>query len=437
MKKPFNAQKIRILETAFREWSKTQFTKTSLSAVAKELKLTKAALYRYFTSKDHLLNSMTEKSAHDMETALNEFIKSHGKDSLQKLIQHYYAFLFKFFQEHPYYCAFFHSYLMRTNPEHERQFLPLKQKIDRIFISALLNDGHTDDNECLEHSLRFIQLTGFFWLMQLFRNEQQTHQRFFDFSKQASQESIRQHIRKSQIYCLNGFTANLDYNEIDTAAIEKTSWIQPREMLKADRIFSAIEQVIAEEGYTNASVEKIATRIGINKSSLYFYFKNKNDMFFKTIKREQEHFIDLTNTRLQKMNSFSEKLYSFIITLTSYTVNNPGMITILNWARYQNVGIALPHRELHKIFSQFDFKTDALQHDSLSDSKQDFSTIIIFIFFQIMYKLQDLPIKGKSHNNYLPFTRQIFSLFCNGITGYISRNKKPLQQKGKAYVKQQ
>jgi len=160
-------------------------------------------------------------------------------------------------------------------------------------------------------------------------------------------------------------------------------------------------------------------------------------MLFKTIKREQEHFINLTNIRLKKLSSFNEKLYSFIIALTSYTVNNPGMITVLNWARYQNVGIALPHQELHKIFSKFDYISDALEHGSLRGGKEDFNAIFVFIFFLIMHKLRELPVKVKDHSNYLPFTRQIFSLFCNGITGYISRNKKPHQQKGKAYVKQQ
>jgi AcrR family transcriptional regulator len=437
MEKQFTQQKDKIIETAFREWAKSFFTKTSLSIVAKKLNLSKAALYRYFTNKDHLLNSMTEKFISNIDQVTTRFISAHKKGPLRTLIHEYYDFLFTYFCQHPYYFAFSHSHLMRIKPKHGQQFVRLRQKIDHIFKAALMKSGHTEDGDRLGISVRFIQLTGFFWLMQLFRTDHESGRSapFFDFSQKINQKKIRQHVSKIQDYCLNGFTSSPPPANLNMSAIENTNWIKPDEMPEPDRIFSAIEQVISEEGYINASVEKIAARIGIHKSSLYFYFKNRDDMLLKTIKREQEHFIDLTNARLKKLNDFSEQLYSFIITLTSYTVNNPGMIIVLNWARYQNVGITLPKRELHKLFSRCDLINQALEHRSLRGSTQDFHSIFVFIFFLIMHKLSELPVKVENHNHYLPFTRQIFTLFCRGITGEIIRTKESQQQKGKVYVK--
>jgi AcrR family transcriptional regulator len=254
-------------------------------------------------------------------------------------------------------------------------------------------------------------------------------------SKTAPDEMINKSLQNTIDYCLHGFVLDKEHAFMNMESIEKRSWIQQSEMLKPDRIFSGIEEVIAEQGYAKASVEKIAARIGINKSSLYFYFKNKNDMLLKTIIREQEHFYNLASARFKELPSFPEKLYSFIIALTSYTVNNPGMITVLNWARYQNIAVVLPKQELKKIFSKFDFISQALEKDCLRVGQEDPHNIFIFIFFLIMHKLREVQIQHKSNYGYFLFTRHIFLLLCNGLTCQI--RKKTSQKERSPYVSTQ
>ena len=47
-----------IMEAALDVWSREDFRKTSLSALSAELKMTKQALYRYFSSKEDLISSI-------------------------------------------------------------------------------------------------------------------------------------------------------------------------------------------------------------------------------------------------------------------------------------------------------------------------------------------------------------------------------------------
>ncbi|MEJ2662928.1 MAG: TetR/AcrR family transcriptional regulator [Spirochaetia bacterium] len=422
----FESQRNKILETAFTIWARSQFSKTSLSLVAGELKLSKAALYRYFANKEHLQTAMVEKYINDMGAALAAFIKDHGKEPATLLITSYYSYLFDYFLAKPHYYAFLHSYLMRTTPGHQERFLKLRNTIDDLFFSALQAAGHSPDREDLLLSIRYIHMTCFFWFMQLYMSVQPagTHPHSIDFSQRIPEDKRSRYLNKSIEYGLSGLVAADDYPPVDCAAIEASVWVRPDEMPEPDRIFSAIEAEIAESGYVKASVEKIAARIGINKSSLYFYFKNKNDMLFKTIKREQEYFFKLVLPRLDAQPDFHNKLYAFIIAITSYTAHNPGMITVLNWARYQNIGMSLPKHELHKIFDKFEFLRRALDRGILRGTVEDFRPVFIFVFFFIMHKLRELPVKTTAKTTYLGYTRRIFSLFCGGIHAQLTSEKR-------------
>lgn len=46
-----------------------------------------------------------------------------------------------------------------------------------------------------------------------------------------------------------------------------------------ERILQTALQVFAENGFEGARMEKIASEVGINKASLYFHFKSKEDIF--------------------------------------------------------------------------------------------------------------------------------------------------------------
>ena len=46
-----------------------------------------------------------------------------------------------------------------------------------------------------------------------------------------------------------------------------------------ERIFQAALKIFAQNGYEGARIDKIANEVGINKASLYFYFKSKEDIF--------------------------------------------------------------------------------------------------------------------------------------------------------------
>ena len=265
---------------------------------------------------------------------------------------------------------------------------------------------------------RFIHVNGLFWLIRLFRDPApgKTNSVILNFSQQIPPEKLEAQLQQAVRFCLTGYYQEPGSME-DFPALENASWLGSRDMLEKDRIFSAIEEVIDEVGYAEASLEKIAERIGITKSSLYFYFKNRNDLLLKTLVREQEHFFTLASARLAEYPGLREKLYSLFIVALSYLANKPKFMTVLHWARYRKLGITLPHEKLMSIYRRFTLwdsqKTVAGKNAQSTDPEVQFMFMLFFLVNEIHY----LPLGENMDSNNLPLIRDLFRLYCVGVTG--------------------
>lgn len=71
---------------------------------------------------------------------------------------------------------------------------------------------------------------------------------------------------------------------------------------KKDAIFSAAARIFAEKGYEKTTLEEIAAALKMTKSSIYYYFKGKEDILFQSLIRAHS----LAN---ESLNDISEKRY--------------------------------------------------------------------------------------------------------------------------------
>jgi AcrR family transcriptional regulator len=60
---------------------------------------------------------------------------------------------------------------------------------------------------------------------------------------------------------------------------------------RRDRIFKSAAEEFSERGYEGASLNRILERAGIGKSSLYYYFEDKRDLFGQLVQSVFEHFV--------------------------------------------------------------------------------------------------------------------------------------------------
>ena len=52
----------------------------------------------------------------------------------------------------------------------------------------------------------------------------------------------------------------------------------------ADRIYRAADELFCELGYDGVSMRDIAQRAGVNKASVFYHFKSKDDLFERVLK---------------------------------------------------------------------------------------------------------------------------------------------------------
>ncbi len=88
--------------------------------------------------------------------------------------------------------------------------------------------------------------------------------------------------------------------------------------------------VFIEEGYEDATFQKIADRCGITRTTLYIYFKNKHEIFLGSIKELlSEVEIALKNIMADSSLSAEEALRKILATLTDACESNKKLFSVL------------------------------------------------------------------------------------------------------------
>lgn len=81
------------------------------------------------------------------------------------------------------------------------------------------------------------------------------------------------------------------------------------------RLIEATLEQIAENGYHNITVDKIAEAAGVSTGSAYRYFKNKKEMLLATIEYYYEHIQEFFGTEDASLMSFEsmEDMLSYVL----------------------------------------------------------------------------------------------------------------------------
>lgn len=85
-----------------------------------------------------------------------------------------------------------------------------------------------------------------------------------------------------------------------------------KEKPKYRQIIDAAIIVIAENGYHQSQVSKIAKQAGVADGTIYLYFKNKEDILISVFDEKMEMFADRLNEIIEEPISASEKLFKMV-----------------------------------------------------------------------------------------------------------------------------
>jgi TetR/AcrR family transcriptional regulator, fatty acid metabolism regulator protein len=101
-----------------------------------------------------------------------------------------------------------------------------------------------------------------------------------------------------------------------------------REKPKFKQIIDAAVVVIAEHGYHQAQVSKIAKQAGVADGTIYLYFKNKEDILISLFQEKMGSFIEKIEQEIEGISSPLEKLYVLVRTHFSALADDPHMAVV-------------------------------------------------------------------------------------------------------------
>lgn len=87
---------------------------------------------------------------------------------------------------------------------------------------------------------------------------------------------------------------------------------------KKDQILDAAKLLFNRQGYAKTSVDDISQAVGMRKSSLYYYFKNKEDLFMCSFKNDWEKKFSVFESEANKVLHPSDRILTYITQSLNY-----------------------------------------------------------------------------------------------------------------------
>lgn len=112
--------------------------------------------------------------------------------------------------------------------------------------------------------------------------------------------------------------------------IKKTRFDKSEETRRA--LFDAAVQVVAEDGYAGASVDKIVARASVAKGTFYNYFENQQDLFDQLLPNLGEKLLDYIRTQLDDSLTGLVREKRRVEAYFDFCRKTPGFLRILNEA---------------------------------------------------------------------------------------------------------
>ena len=408
--------KIKVIEAAYKVWAREFYTNTSLSLVARELKVCKPALYRHFISKNALLEAMTEYFFEDFaafiradyEIALkNEDSKERIFILIRKMAEYYIRkvniFIFS---------------MIKLRDRKLESFKTMRKLRERGIDFKLFQQSINKDYTFQPLIMRLIFSTLTFFIGDFHKNRKvfaKKEEIVLDTAIISNIiNAITEIIGKGLNYSSEEIDS-LDYDELESricGTVDST---------EHDTLLKAVAGAVAEAGPWEASMEQVARRSGLSKSSLYSHFKNKHDMLHQLFMTESKRIIDFAWQGMEKSAVPCEQLYLGIFSIVEYLRSKPDILTVFDWIRNRKLFFSHKGKE---------------HHEQMTESLQIFDEINIgripeaagkraspWIFFLI---LNTLMIRG----SYQSFSdapnsgiRFLYRFITMGIGGFLKNEK--------------
>lgn len=186
---------------------------------------------------------------------------------------------------------------------------------------------------------------------------------------------------------------------------------------KYKQIIDAAIIVIAENGYHQSQVSKIAKQAGVADGTIYLYFKNKEDILISVFEEKMEVFADNLKEILKEDISASEKLYKMIENHFKVLASNKHLATVTQLElRQSNLALRL---RINAILKNYLTLLDAILKEGIKNEEFE-NSVDIRLARQMVFGTIDETTTSWVMNEYkydlVGLTEKVHRLLLKGIT---------------------
>ncbi|MDR2865760.1 MAG: TetR/AcrR family transcriptional regulator [Spirochaetaceae bacterium] len=342
-----------IIKTTFRVWGESLYQSTSLSDVASALGVTKPALYRHFKNKDLLLGAMyssfydrfAEFIRADYEFCLKCNDEIEKELRIARVIAEYLARNREDF--------LFGVILVHGNQETGFNFLKQLQKrgVDmlKVFPQSSESAIHPPD-------FQLVLTTVYFMLAAFHKNRAKNN------VTSLGDEILSVFVDQVEERICTGLALPAEkINALDYESLEKAVVFSPCTCTgnETNKIIEAVIGALAEAGPWKFSMEMVAKRSGLSKSSLYSHFESKEEMLKEALYGEIGRVTSYAEHCSLLSKQPEEQLYLTLIGIVAYLRKKSEVLLIFDRFRTRRpvfktdkCGKGKFTAQIHRTFSQ-------------------------------------------------------------------------------------
>jgi AcrR family transcriptional regulator len=401
-----------IIDAAFRVWGREFYRTTSLSGLAAELGVSKTALYRHYKNKQELLDDMYGAFL-DVYAGFirGDFEGTAGTQGFVERCAGMTRMLIEFYARNRDYFVFA---VVKVYGDWEAVNIRQGLLLRGIDISRLTPSGEQALPENWSQALQMSTATLILWTAYFYKDGCGT-------AEAPGEEAVRELVDSAEKIIIRGLgfdrarVEGLCFDALETLAARRLPPEEPGE-----EILRAVGEAVAEAGPWEVSMEMVARRLGLSKSSLYAHFKNKRDMirrFFMTefgriLKRGEG------GTGLSKI--MEEQLYLGIFSIVSYLRSRPDIIMAMDWLRTRRPDIKpADHIRFSRFFRGITVRVEGRPVDFSSPEVERIGQWILFLIIHtLMRKPGNLSFKDIPNHR----VRTLYRFITLGVGGIMKES---------------
>ena len=172
---------------------------------------------------------------------------------------------------------------------------------------------------------------------------------------------------------------------------------------RRNEIINAGETLFFSRGYENVSLDEIARKVDLGRSTLYLYFENKEELFFAIVLRGTVILYSLIEDETQKAKTGVEKLAAFRKAYYAFAKTCPDYLKSYNYFLSGRFDISKINNNEHKI-GQIEHSKYYLEYKKLIEDSNSLANFPIPKFTTGEYIKEILTLRS-----------DMLNILCNAI----------------------